>query len=91
MLFALCAAAFYALFNYLCGLYSGNAISGKVVQSFTGGLACLIIHLYQCWDLRRKAAKNRSNEGIEQSHAMNEYIKGVLHKEREKQMHGFDD
>lgn len=45
-LFALLAALFYALFNYNCGLYKGNAISGKVVSSYISIFVALAIEYF---------------------------------------------
>ena len=47
VLFGLLAALFYAFFNYLCGLYKGNPISGKVVSSYIALVGALAIEFYQ--------------------------------------------
>ena len=71
-MYAILAAAFYTLFNYFAGTYTGNAITGKVVGSYLTGIACLGIHCYQKWAARKNLSK--------QTHAVNEYIRGVHRK-----------
>ena len=46
ILIALGAAIFYAAFSYFCGLYKGNAITGKVTSSMMSGIAALLVQLY---------------------------------------------
>ena len=46
ILYGLLAALFYSLFNYYCGLYKGNAISGKVVSSYVSLVGAILIQIY---------------------------------------------
>lgn len=46
IVYGLLGACFYCLFGYCCGLYKGNAISGKVVSSYVGLLGAGLIQLY---------------------------------------------
>ena len=58
ILYGLLAALFYAFFQYVCGLYKGNAISGKVVSSYIAILGALAIEFYQ-YRLKKKSKNGR--------------------------------
>ena len=50
ILFACATAICYALFNYLCGQFKGQAIPGKCVSSYPFFIAFCCIQAYQTWE-----------------------------------------